>query len=220
MDFSKLKDAIFTPEPEKIVSKAAPAKPSLKPVMPAPVTPIDATAINATTMQVDDTASVETFMGILKEKTDFEQTPVGQKVKKHLEPLEGVSLPEDQKMAIALKYLADDGITADGIISTLTDLQSKLVSEKAKFESTLEAARRETVEGPKATIEQLGKDIAGLQLQIETSKKRQNDLAGDMMTSDAKIRRTELNYSVAYEGRLSDLKSLADRYNNLLKGQK
>jgi hypothetical protein len=69
---------------------------------------------------LSNTASdVDVFTQALKAATDFDKTDVGKQVAKEMKPLEGMPLNESQKIGIALKAGAEEGLTGESIISTI-----------------------------------------------------------------------------------------------------
>jgi hypothetical protein len=217
------KGALFTEEaPEVSHNAPAPTMPTLGPssvailsiplssyTLPSSASPSDLTNPNLGT---------NPFVDILKSKVNFDSTPIGKSLKEHLDPLAGLPLSENQQLTAAIKAGIKDGLTANAILSTFSDLIAKLSTEKDKFASYVTNQTKLTVTNLQTQIQTEADKIKDLEAQITASRDRQSQLSTDLLNATTKIQTSQVQFSAAYDSLAADLNNSISHYTSILKG--
>lgn len=160
-----------------------------------------------------------TFAQSLKAKTNFDTTDVGKQVAHEMKPLEGIaSLTESDKINIALKAGAEEGLTAEKIIATFDSLLQTLESENSGFQNAVAAATQSGPEAIKAQIQAEADKIVDLEAQITAARAKQSDLSTELIKASTKIQTNTMQFNAAYEARKSELSSAKSHYQSILQG--
>lgn len=168
---------------------------------------------------LEDGQSPNTFAQTLKNKTDFDQTDIGKQVAHEMKPLEGIaSLTEADKINIALKAGAEEGLTAEKIIATFDSLLQTLESENSGFQTAVAAATQSGPEAIKAQIQAEADKIVDLEAQITATRAKQSDLSTELIKVSTKIQTNTMQFNAAYEARKSELISAKSHYQSILQG--
>jgi hypothetical protein len=164
-----------------------------------------------------DSESLARFASLLRSRTDFDSTPIGQQLQEHLAPLEGLEITEQQRLGAALKAGAKDGLTGDAILATYTQLQAALEQENQSFQKALASATRAEVEDCRAEIAHRAETIKDLEAQIAAIREEQSRMSADMIAAQTRIAERKAQFQAAYTARKTELESAAARY-QFLKG--
>lgn len=168
-----------------------------------------------------DAAGNTIYAQSLKDKTDFDKTDVGKQVAHEMKPLEGIaSLTESDKINIALKAGAEEGLTAEKIIATFDSLLQTLESENSGFQTAVTAATQSGPEAIKAQIQAEADKIVDLEAQITAARAKQSDLSTELIKASTKIQTNTMQFNAAYEARKSELTSAKSHYQSILSGIK
>jgi hypothetical protein len=148
------KARIPTPGAPKVTFQAAPTQVfDLSANVPSDARSVASFGIAKPGDPVETGQSPNTFAQTLKYKTDFDNTDIGKQVAHEMKPLEGIAaLSEADKINIALKAGAEEGLTAEKIIATFDSLLQTLESENSGFQNAVTAA---TQSGPEAIKSQI-----------------------------------------------------------------
>lgn len=220
-----LQDAIFEDEPQPDHAKPVTAVPAGNPLLAG--TGIAWPGALATKMPTispgpeiagDAASSINAFAQMLKDKTDFDNTPVGQQVKEELMPLEGLPLNETQQMTAVLKAGAKQGLTGQKIVSTLQGLIADLEKENKAFQTTVAAARVKEVDARTEAIQAEADRLKDLESQIALSRQKQGSLSNELITAQSNIQRKEAQFKAAYDARLGELQTSITHYQTILQG--
>lgn len=162
--------------------------------------------------------AANTFLDRLKSKTDFDATPVGQQIKEHMVPLDGLPLTDAQKMSAVLKAGVKDGLTADTIVSTLQGLLAVLDQDKVSFQAALDAATKKEVDARKADIDAEAAHAKDLEEQLKESHLKQSSVSSELITAQGNIGSKAAQYQAAHDSRQAELQAQIDHYTTILKG--
>ena len=219
-----LKHAIFVEEPDQAAPQDQPIQPHAPAYAPAQVTsPVITTSTTlppAATVNPElageDAAGVSQILQSLREKTDFDKTVVGQQLAEHLAPLSDLPLSDAQKLGVALKAGAKEGLTGARILSTLSDLKAKLQQEQVAFNQSVNQAMASEVDSRRAKIQAEANKQAELKAKIAESQKVQSDLSTEMINAQSNIQRKQAQFRTAFDSRAIDLDTTISKYSSLI----
>lgn len=198
MDFKHL---IFNedekPNPRPI---AIPSPTGFAPVLAGSTVPMTSATYPIPTVVPD---GHNTFLDNLKAKTDFDSTPIGQQVREHMVPLDGLPLTEAQKFSAVLKAGAKDGLTGASIVQALQALLAALDQDKTSFDTAI---------GAKQTAAKAIED------KIADARKTQDDLTTQLVTARSTIESKTAQYQAAYDARKTELQDKINHFSSLLTG--
>lgn len=163
-------------------------------------------------------SSLDIFTQALKAATDFDKTDVGKQVAKEMKPLDGLPLNEAQKIGVALKAGAEEGLTGEKIISTLDGILKNLDGERDRFQAQIGGATKTDVDGRKDDIDRMAQQIASLESQITDLRAKQSQASTDMITAQSKLQIKATQFNAAYEARKAELTTSRNHYAEILKG--
>ena len=227
-----LKHAIFVEEPDSAagpspvqppVSNAPPpgsmpaARPAqiTSPVMTSSTTLPAATSVNPE-LAGEDPAGVSRILESLRAKTDFEKTDVGLQLADHLSPLNDLPLSDAQKLGVALKAGAKEGLTGAKILSTLSALKAQLQQEQTAFNNSVNRAMADEVDSRRAKIQEEANKQDDLKSKIADSQRVQSDLSTEMINAQSNIQRKQAQFRTAFDSRVVDLDTAISKYSSLL----
>ncbi len=159
----------------------------------------------------------DTFLAVLREKTDFYTTETGKAIRKHLEPLSSLpALSEEQKITIALKYMEDSGFSAGRIAAEIGRTFEKLEAQKASFDNTIGIANRSKVYLAENRIAAIGEHIQSLEDKIASLQEEYDSLSVNLGKDRLRIYKTEENFSEAFEKRKEEVEEIKSYYDQFL----
>lgn len=192
---------MFWNTPDKPADKPGPV--ATPPVAGVPLTSATYPFPTNGTTPVVPVDGPNSFLDRLKAKTDFDSTPIGQQVKEHMTPLEGLPLTESQKFTAVLKAGAKDGLTGAAIIQALQALLATLDQDKASFDTAIDAKRNAAKE---------------IEAKIAAARAEQDRLTTDLVTAQSGIQTKTAQYEAAYNARKTELQDKISHFSELLKG--
>lgn len=180
--------------------------------------PITSTTFTPPTETTGTDAGIAQFVQALKDKTDFDQTAVGQQLAEHMAPVIDLPISDAQKLGAAIKAGAKDGLTKDKILSTLQSLKAVLDSEQTAFNGAAARMMTSEVDTRKQQIQAEADKQEDLKKQIAASQQTQSELTSAMIDAQADIQRKQAQFQAAYDNRKSDLDAAVGKYTSLLQG--
>ncbi len=153
------------------------------------------------------------FLQLLRDRTNFDSTSIGQKVAHEMKPLEalGSAVTEAQKIQVVLKSGAEDGLTGESIIQAYDKLLAQLDDEKKGFDSIIMQARMNQVSSP-------NKLIADKTAQIQQLQQQLLELTQQVSSAQVKIQSNESQFGAAYDQRKLELTQARAHYQKILEG--
>lgn len=205
-------------EPAPSQPVATPTPIASTPYISTPIPSTFTTPPTETPQATGTDAGIAQFLQALKDKTDFDQTPVGQQLAEHMAPVADLPISDAQKLGVAIKAGAKDGLTKEKILDTLQGLSSVLVAEKNAFNASADRMMTAEVDSRKQQIQAEADKQEDLKRQIAASQQVQTELTSAMIDAQGSIQRKQAQFQAAYDSRSIDLTAAISKYTSLLQG--
>lgn len=148
----------------------------------------------------DDAAK---FVESLRNKTDFDKTDIGIKIKAITDNLPDVLQPR-QKFETALK-IGPMGITIEAVISAIQDMKNVLVYEHDSFNTMAAGFESNEINSRKDKIEQLAADIKDLEAKLAQDRQDQINLSVELADKQNVLARRKAQFEGAFDKRNQEL---------------
>lgn len=194
------KSAVFEEEDEK---QPQPPQPPATPPSPAQVVPItSAPILTESAPVVTETPDSEIYQRLVA-KTDWENTPVFQAIKKHLAPMKDVKIDPKVKFTIALKQAMEiDGVNPADVTAAFDTAKSNLQTQVDNFKQIAATVMARDVDAKKQKAEELQQQV--------------QQLTREAFDSQAKLQSRERAFDLAAAQRQAEITSKQAEYSSLL----
>ena len=194
------KSVVMEDEPTKVHTSSTPATP---PPAPAPVVPITSAPILTESVPVATEAPDSEMYQRLVEKTNWENSPVFQAIKKHLAPLKGMALDPKTKFSVALAQAKDlDGVDPAAVTQAFEDAKSNLTAQLNNFRQIVANKMATEVETKQAKAKEL-----------QTQAQQLNEEA---FAAQQKLQAQQHKFEIAATQRQTEINQKQAEYNSLL----
>ena len=212
---SKAKSAVFEEEIKPTQTQQTPVLPNLtaSSFAHAYVSPEN---VNSP-MVIEDNSINNTVYTSLKNKTDFDTTLVGGRVKSLLDTLKDVPVSDNQKLEIVFKLGARDNVSPASIQSAMNDLITKLGSEQTKFDQAMQLEQSK-IDGMQSDINNDNQKIKDLEAQIEEVRKHQTNTTASMFQKQNSVAQNKAMFKAAFDRRKQELEKDINHF-NITQGQ-
>lgn len=175
--------------------------PTPVPVQAHPVVPVQAipVQIDSVPQDVPDSGIYQRLVRV----TDWENTPVFQSIKKHLSPMEGMSIDPKTKFSIALKQ----AVALDGI--NPTDITQAFETAKTNLQSNLDGFKQ-------VVTARLSTDVDAKKQKAEDLQAQARQLTQEAFEAQTKLQTSQNSFETAAQQRLSEITQKQAEYTSLL----
>jgi chromosome segregation ATPase len=205
----RIHDALYEEQaptaPEPIHQQPAQPLPTFQPladsVMPSGAAPASVLS-----------SGVSSILSDLRDKTNFDATPIGQQLKGCMDALADTGLSEEQKIKTAMKLSHQ---VPSQVVSVLQGLQSVLVTDKQHFEATMQTATTAEVNARQAKSAQLQSSIDAAEAQITAMRQEKSQVDVELRQKQDKISSARANYTAASEALNTELAEMISHYQSI-----
>jgi len=156
--------------------------------------------------------AVSSILADLRTKTNFEATPVGQQLKDSTDALADTGMSDEQKSKTAMKLSHQSPAQ---VVSVLQGLQAVLVSDKQKFEATMQTATTAEVSSRQTKSAQLQSAIDAAESQLNAMRQEKAQVDTELQEKQNKISSARANYATASEARSTELAEMISHYQSI-----
>lgn len=142
-----------------------------------------------------DVASVEDFLGALREGTDDDRTEGHKKFWAQLEALQKVSMPEGTRYQSAAATA--QGVTADDLLKSIAAVEAEIPKEEKDFSDRLAAVEQEGIGESRNRLEAIDGQLEMLQKQVAELEGERSTLTRNISVAEQKFKQQRADFTEA-----------------------